>query len=46
MNGIMILLHCRVNAGGLLEFTLKCSHADTVELLANTLLPQAISNPF
>jgi len=38
-NGGICLLHCRVNAGGSLEFTAKSNTQDTIDKLILQILP-------
>jgi hypothetical protein len=41
-NGNPVLVHCRVNIGGNLEFTLKSNDPSLLEVLANSTLPQGL----
>ena len=42
-NGNPVLIHCRVNTGGNLEFTLKSNDPSLLEQAANSSLPEALN---
>ena len=41
-NGNPVLIHCRVNPGGALEFTVKSNAKELLDLVISTLLPDAL----
>lgn len=43
LNGNPVLIHCRVNPGGNLEFTLKSNDPGLMEQVASNSLPEALS---
>ena len=42
-SGNPVLVHCRVNPGGFLEFTLKSNNAELLESFSQRSLPEALA---